>query len=169
MHVRSRCFMHDSPRYSVGSGAGYCMQASPCDTHCSPLQVDDPNPHGISHAWTYLARCLNTLPADRYTAKALIAVLRVAGYSLFVRWGARPRLSKPVWVRGLSSLAARTCSTNAWGGTRWTGGHIDPGAPSSGKGLNKLGPAFNRVRAELAHKTFSMAGAQSGRWESCAA
>ncbi|KAG2495219.1 hypothetical protein HYH03_006825 [Edaphochlamys debaryana] len=50
------------------------------------MQVDDPNPHGVAHAWSWLARCLNQLPPDRFTAKAVVAVLRVAGYSLFLRY-----------------------------------------------------------------------------------
>ncbi|GFR52145.1 hypothetical protein Agub_g14660 [Astrephomene gubernaculifera] len=50
------------------------------------MQADDPNRHGVAHAWSYLARCLNHLPPDRYSAKALIAVLRVAGYALHVRY-----------------------------------------------------------------------------------
>ncbi|GLC49071.1 hypothetical protein PLESTB_000179300 [Pleodorina starrii] len=50
------------------------------------MQVDEPNRHGVHHAWSYLARALNQLPADRFTAKALIAVLRVAGYSLHLRF-----------------------------------------------------------------------------------
>lgn len=48
-------------------------------------QVDEPNRFGVSQAWSWLARCLNCLPADRYTAKALVAVLRVAGFALFTR------------------------------------------------------------------------------------
>ncbi|KXZ49189.1 hypothetical protein GPECTOR_22g779 [Gonium pectorale] len=50
------------------------------------MQVDDPNPHGLPHAWSYLARSLNALPAERFAAKALVAVLRVAGYALHVRY-----------------------------------------------------------------------------------
>ena len=56
------------------------------------VQVDDPrNPHGLDHAWNFLVRLLNTLPADRPTAKALICFLRMAGYAMYQRWGGQGR------------------------------------------------------------------------------
>eukprot|EP00198_Chlamydomonas_reinhardtii_P001939 XP_001691275.1 polyadenylated-RNA export factor [Chlamydomonas reinhardtii] len=54
--------------------------------YAAVMQVDEPNRFGVSQAWSWLARCLNCLPADRYTAKALVAVLRVAGFALFTRY-----------------------------------------------------------------------------------
>ncbi|RMZ54613.1 hypothetical protein APUTEX25_002199 [Auxenochlorella protothecoides] len=40
------------------------------------------NPHGLKKAWTWLARFLNAVPADRASATALIAFLQVAAYRL---------------------------------------------------------------------------------------
>ncbi|KAG2429003.1 hypothetical protein HXX76_011246 [Chlamydomonas incerta] len=54
--------------------------------YAAVMQVDEPNRFGVAYAWSWVARCLNSLPADRYTAKALVAVLRVAGFSLFTRY-----------------------------------------------------------------------------------
>ena len=46
-------------------------------------QSDNPaNPHGLQHAWAYVARLLNALPPTRVTAAALDAFLKVAGYRL---------------------------------------------------------------------------------------
>jgi hypothetical protein len=48
--------------------------------------VDDPlNPHGAEHGWQWLARALNSLPANRLNAKAIICFLRAAGYRLNLR------------------------------------------------------------------------------------
>ena len=45
------------------------------------LQSDNPqNPHGLAHAWTLLARLLNALPANRVTATAVDATLKVVGW-----------------------------------------------------------------------------------------
>ena len=42
------------------------------------LQSDNPqNPHGLGHAWALLARLLNALPANRVTATAVDALLKV--------------------------------------------------------------------------------------------
>lgn len=41
------------------------------------------NPHGLGHAWTYLARFLNELPGTQLTARALDAFLSVAGWKLY--------------------------------------------------------------------------------------
>lgn len=52
------------------------------------LQSDNPqNPHGLGHAWALLARLLNALPANRVTATAVDALLKVRA----VRgcWGGR--------------------------------------------------------------------------------
>ncbi|XP_062110478.1 mRNA export factor GLE1 [Humulus lupulus] len=44
------------------------------------------NTHGLREGWAWIARFLNTLPANRYTAVALSAFLRMAGYALFKRY-----------------------------------------------------------------------------------
>lgn len=42
------------------------------------LQSDNPrNPHGLANAWVLLARLLNALPANRVTATAVDAMLKV--------------------------------------------------------------------------------------------
>lgn len=54
---------------------------------CPLPQSDNPqNPHGLGHAWELLARLLNALPANRVTATAVDAVLKVG------KWAARPWL-----------------------------------------------------------------------------
>jgi len=52
----------------------------------------------MEHAWRWLARFLNALPATRASAKALISFLRPAGYSMFMRWGSLKagRVGRPV-------------------------------------------------------------------------
>lgn len=40
------------------------------------------NPHGLKEGWAWCARLLNTFPADRLTASALEAFLKVAGFKL---------------------------------------------------------------------------------------
>ncbi|MCO5578266.1 hypothetical protein L7F22_032105 [Adiantum nelumboides] len=40
------------------------------------------NPHGLKEGWAWCARLLNSLPADRLTASALEAYLKVAGFRL---------------------------------------------------------------------------------------
>ncbi|WOL16878.1 protein GLE1 [Canna indica] len=40
------------------------------------------NPHGLGEGWAWLARFLNTLPANRPTAYALEAFLKMAGFAL---------------------------------------------------------------------------------------
>ncbi|ONI30280.1 hypothetical protein PRUPE_1G241900 [Prunus persica] len=44
------------------------------------------NVHGLKEGWAWLARFLNALPANRYTAVALNAFLHMAGYSLFKKY-----------------------------------------------------------------------------------
>eukprot|EP00210_Caulerpa_lentillifera_P000741 g718.t1 len=39
--------------------------------------------HGLKFGWSYLSRMLNNLPPSRITASALMAFLKIAGYSLF--------------------------------------------------------------------------------------
>ncbi|KAL6983797.1 hypothetical protein U1Q18_017172 [Sarracenia purpurea var. burkii] len=41
------------------------------------------NTHGLREGWAWLARFLNALPADLYTAVALQAFLKIAGFALF--------------------------------------------------------------------------------------
>ena len=50
-------------------------------------QVDEPsNPHGLEHGWRWLARALNSLPADRVSSKALACFLRTGGFGLHRRF-----------------------------------------------------------------------------------
>ncbi|XP_062158142.1 mRNA export factor GLE1 isoform X2 [Alnus glutinosa] len=44
------------------------------------------NEHGLKEGWAWIARFLNTLPANRYTAVALCAFLQVAGFALFRKY-----------------------------------------------------------------------------------
>ncbi|TQD82181.1 hypothetical protein C1H46_032269, partial [Malus baccata] len=44
------------------------------------------NAHGLREGWAWMARFLNALPANRYTAVALKAFLYTAGYSLFKKY-----------------------------------------------------------------------------------
>ncbi|KAJ1380498.1 GLE1-like [Sesbania bispinosa] len=45
-----------------------------------------PNLHGLQEGWAWLARFLNALPANQYTAVSLNAFLQVAGFALFKRY-----------------------------------------------------------------------------------
>ncbi|PSC71897.1 Nucleoporin GLE1 [Micractinium conductrix] len=61
----------------VGRQAGYLM------LYAAAMQSGNPqNPHGLQHAWTLLARLLNALPANRVTATAVDAVLKVVGWRM---------------------------------------------------------------------------------------
>ncbi|KAK7814418.1 mRNA export factor GLE1 [Quercus suber] len=44
------------------------------------------NTHGLKEGWAWIARFLNTLPANRYTAVALSAFLKMAGFALFRKY-----------------------------------------------------------------------------------
>ncbi|KAM0940301.1 putative GLE1-like superfamily protein [Dioscorea sansibarensis] len=44
------------------------------------------NPHGLKEGWAWLSRFLNNLPANRTTAVALHAFLKMAGFALFMRY-----------------------------------------------------------------------------------
>ncbi|KAH7681587.1 GLE1-like protein [Dioscorea alata] len=44
------------------------------------------NPHGLKEGWAWLSRFLNNLPANRTTAVALHAFLKMAGFALFKRY-----------------------------------------------------------------------------------
>ncbi|BAT86558.1 hypothetical protein LR48_Vigan03g310200 [Vigna angularis] len=44
------------------------------------------NFHGLPEGWAWLARFLNTLPANHYTAVSLNAFLQMAGFALFKRY-----------------------------------------------------------------------------------
>lgn len=44
------------------------------------------NIHGLKEGWAWIARFLNTLPANRYTAVALNAFLQMAGFALFRKY-----------------------------------------------------------------------------------
>lgn len=45
------------------------------------------NPHGLQHAWAFMARLLNNIPTSRVTATCLDAFLKIAGYRLAQRYG----------------------------------------------------------------------------------
>lgn len=65
----------------VGRLQGYVM------LYAAMTQSDNPrNPHGLEHAWTWLARLLNALPSDRLTAAALDAFVKVAGYKMHAHY-----------------------------------------------------------------------------------
>ncbi|KAL1807297.1 hypothetical protein ACET3Z_030365 [Daucus carota] len=44
------------------------------------------NPHGIEEGWAWIARCLNALPANLYTAVSLQAFLEMAGFALYRKY-----------------------------------------------------------------------------------
>ncbi|XP_040999753.1 protein GLE1-like isoform X2 [Juglans microcarpa x Juglans regia] len=44
------------------------------------------NIHGLKEGWAWIARFLNTMPANRYTAVALNAFLQTAGFALFRKY-----------------------------------------------------------------------------------
>ncbi|KAG7974685.1 hypothetical protein I3843_06G060200 [Carya illinoinensis] len=44
------------------------------------------NIHGLKEGWAWIARFLNTMPANRYTAVALNAFLQMAGFALFRKY-----------------------------------------------------------------------------------
>lgn len=44
------------------------------------------NLHGLQEGWAWLARLLNSLPANQYTAVSLNAFLQMAGFALFKRY-----------------------------------------------------------------------------------
>ncbi|KAL2332722.1 hypothetical protein Fmac_013935 [Flemingia macrophylla] len=44
------------------------------------------NLHGLKEGWAWLARFLNTLPANQYTAVSLNAFLQMAGFALYKRY-----------------------------------------------------------------------------------
>ncbi|XP_027336635.1 protein GLE1 isoform X2 [Abrus precatorius] len=53
------------------------------------VQTEIPNVqnlHGLQEGWAWLARFLNTLPANQYTAVSLNAFLQMAGFGLFKRY-----------------------------------------------------------------------------------
>ncbi|KAF8040744.1 hypothetical protein BT93_B2846 [Corymbia citriodora subsp. variegata] len=53
------------------------------------VQTEPPgfqNAHGLKEGWAWLARFLNTLPANVYTAVALNAFLQMAGFALFRKY-----------------------------------------------------------------------------------
>ncbi|KAK4487395.1 hypothetical protein RD792_005972, partial [Penstemon davidsonii] len=49
-------------------------------------EVGIQNPHGLGEGWAWLARFLNTLPANLYTAVALHSFLEMAGFALYRRY-----------------------------------------------------------------------------------
>ena len=51
------------------------------------VQTEDrSNPHGHDAGWRWLSRAINSLPADRVSAKAIVAFLRTGGFGLHLRY-----------------------------------------------------------------------------------
>ncbi|KAL5718021.1 hypothetical protein ACHQM5_010966 [Ranunculus cassubicifolius] len=66
------------------------------------------NLHGIEHGWAWLARLLNHLPANIYTAVAVEAFLKMAGYKLFRKYKSEFRkLLNIISKQFVSSLETR--------------------------------------------------------------
>ncbi|CAA7395884.1 unnamed protein product [Spirodela intermedia] len=61
---------------------------------------DVPNPHGLKEGWAWLARFLNVLPVTRFTAVALEAFLKMAGFALLKRYRIQ-------FVKLLNTISAR--------------------------------------------------------------
>lgn len=63
------------------------------------------NSHGISHGWAWLARFLNTLPSNLYTAVALQSFLEIAGFALHRRYRSQfKKLLRIIEKKFLSAL-----------------------------------------------------------------
>ncbi|XP_024023883.1 protein GLE1 [Morus notabilis] len=70
------------------------------------------NMHGLKEGWAWIARFLNALPANRFTAVALNAFLRMAGYALFKKYKSQFRkILNIVSENFLNALKARKDST----------------------------------------------------------
>ncbi|GMH01544.1 hypothetical protein Nepgr_003383 [Nepenthes gracilis] len=66
------------------------------------------NMHGLEEGWTWLARFLNALPANLYTAEALDAFLRMAGFALHRKYKSQFRkLLKAIARYFVTPLKAR--------------------------------------------------------------
>ncbi len=79
---RARATHHRAP----SCNAPFTPQHAPRSARAA--QVDEPaHTHGLDQGWAWLARLLNSLPADRLSAKALVCFLRPAGYALHARCG----------------------------------------------------------------------------------
>ncbi len=86
--MHERCCPRSKPVCSLA----HCLLPCP-----PPPQVEEPsNPHGLQHAWAYVARVINYMPITRNSAAALQAFLRVAGYCMAkVGSGLRSRAHLP--------------------------------------------------------------------------
>ncbi|KAK7260359.1 hypothetical protein RIF29_26337 [Crotalaria pallida] len=66
------------------------------------------NLHGLQEGWAWLARFLNALPANQYTAVSLNAFLQMAGFALFKRYKSQfAKLLKIISENFLVDLKAR--------------------------------------------------------------
>lgn len=66
------------------------------------------NAHGLKEGWAWLARFLNALPANIYTAVALIAFLQLAGFALFKKYKSQFRkILDNIYDNFLNALKAR--------------------------------------------------------------
>ena len=45
------------------------------------------HPHGLAHAWRWVSRLLNKVPANRFSATALEAFLKHAGFPMYPAYG----------------------------------------------------------------------------------
>ena len=45
------------------------------------------HPHGLAHAWRWVSRLLNKVPANRFSATALEAFLKHAGFAMYAAYG----------------------------------------------------------------------------------
>ena len=88
----------------VGRMQGYIM------LHAAITQSSHArNPHGLAFAWKYMARALNSLPANRLTATAIDAFLRIAGYHMASAY--KEQFNKLLFVLENSYLAElRECA-----------------------------------------------------------
>ncbi|KAH9772937.1 protein GLE1 [Citrus sinensis] len=66
------------------------------------------NAHGLKEGWAWLARFLNALPANIYTAVALNAFLQLAGFALFKKYKSQFRkILDNIYDNFLNALKAR--------------------------------------------------------------
>ncbi|KAK6922306.1 mRNA export factor GLE1-like [Dillenia turbinata] len=67
------------------------------------------NAHGLKEGWAWIARLLNALPANKYTAVALEAFLSMAGFSLYKRYRSQfQKILDVIYTHFLVALRAQT-------------------------------------------------------------
>ncbi|KAK6930930.1 mRNA export factor GLE1-like [Dillenia turbinata] len=67
------------------------------------------NAHGLKEGWAWIARLLNALPANKYTAVALEAFLSMAGFSLYRRYKSQfQKILDVIYNHFLVALKAQT-------------------------------------------------------------